>query len=166
MIGSVVRGIVVTVFAGTLALVSAPAHAEGSDEGNDIERVELTGVNWFDTAPLDVRAGDDWVTRMDLYTVKQNVKAGERRLQHAGEGQAECSAVKVQGELVTTLCTRVLRLEGGTLTLSDMMTYAPQERVTAKSAITGGTGRYRSAYGDGYLTLDGRYSHWELNVDE
>ncbi|MDN0195484.1 hypothetical protein [Streptomyces sp. S.PNR 29] len=166
MIKSVVRGIVVTALTTTIALLPATAQAEESDEDNDIERIELTGVNWFDTTPVDIRTGDSWVTRTDLYAEKKTRKPNGRRLQYAGDGQAECSAVQVQGNQVTALCTRVLSLPKGTLTLSDMIRYSPREPLTAKTAITGGTGHYRSAYGDGYITLDGRYSHWKLNVDE
>ncbi|GAA2446114.1 hypothetical protein [Streptomyces glaucus] len=165
MITSVVRGIAVTALTTTIALLPTQAQAEGSDEDNDIETIELTGVNWLDTSPPHIRVGDKWVVRLDLYT-KRKTGSAERPLQRAGDGQAECSAVQVRGSRVTTVCTRVLSLKKGTLTLSDMITSTPRKPVTAKTAITGGTGQYRSAYGDGYLTLDGRYSHWKLDVDE
>jgi hypothetical protein len=165
VIRSVVRGIVVTALT-TIALLPVPAQAEESDKDNDIETIELTGINWLDTSPPHIRAGDSWVTRLDLYAEEKTRNPNERPLRHAGDGQSECSAIEVRDNRVTTLCTRVLNLAKGTLTLSDMITYAPQQRVTAKTAITGGTGQYRSAYGEGYITLDGRHSHWKLNIDE
>ena len=167
MITSAVRGVVVTALTTTLALLPTLAQAEGKDEDNDIERVELLGVSRLDTRPArGIEAGDSWTTQLDLYTPHPtgSDKAEEKR--HAGDGQSDCSAVKVEGNEVTAQCTRVLRLEKGTLTLSDMIRYSPPERVTAKTGITGGTGHYRSAYGDGYITLDGRNVHLVLNVDE
>ncbi|UUU21504.1 hypothetical protein [Streptomyces sp. DSM 40750] len=169
MITSAVRGVVVTALTTTLALLPSLAQAEEKDKDNDIERVELTGVSWLDTSPREIRPGDSWVTYLDLYSEKKakNTKKSDRKsLERAGDGQSECSAVSRHHGAVTAQCTRTLRLKKGTLTLSDMITYVPHKRVTAKTAITGGTGHYRSAYGDGYITLDGRHVHLELNVDE
>ncbi|MFI7013047.1 hypothetical protein [Streptomyces sp. NPDC050164] len=170
MIRSAVRGVAVTALTTTLALLPTLAHAEGKDKDNDIERLELTGITKLDTSPWRLVAGDSWTTHLALYTTEK--KAGKKQLRYAGDGESECNAIRVNTELLTNhkwltaQCTRVLRLKKGTLTLSDMITYYSHKRVTAKTAIIGGTGHYRSAYGDGYITLDGRHVHLELNVDE
>jgi hypothetical protein len=165
VIRSTVRGGAVTALITAFALLPQPAHAEESDADNNIERVELTGVNRLDTSPAHPRPGDSWVTQLKLHTEDRTKEPGQQ-LVYAGDGESECSAVKVSDDQVTTQCTRVLRLQQGTLTLSDMFTYRWGERVTGKTAIIGGTGHYHSAYGDGYITLDGRYVRLELNVDE
>ena len=162
MSNSAARGAVVAALTTALALFpAAAAQAEQSDKDNDIEKVVLSGVNVVDTTPEHIHAGDSWVTRLDLYTGKAEGKGT-----YAGDGESECSAVRVADGEVTTQCTRVLRLKKGTLTLSDMITHRPHEPVTAKTGIIGGTGHYRSAYGDGYITLHGPHTHLELNVDE
>ncbi|GAA3807029.1 hypothetical protein ACFS5L_42520 [Streptomyces phyllanthi] len=166
MIKSAVRGAVVTALTATFALLPSLAHAEEKDKDNDIERVELTGINAFDTMPGRIRTGDSWVAHLELYAKKTGKPGKKKHLTHVGDGESECSAVRAHGDWVTMQCTRTLRLKKGTLTLSDMITYNRWQSVTAKTAVTGGTGHYRSAYGDGYITLAGRYVHLELNVDE
>ncbi|GGL16101.1 hypothetical protein [Streptomyces flaveus] len=161
MINSAVRGVVISALTTALALFPAmAAHAEGKDKGNDIEKVTLTGVNVLDTMPDYVEAGDSWVTHLKLYSVKK------KQLRYAGDAESECSAVKASADELTAQCTRVLRLKKGKLTLSDMITYKPDKPVTAKTGIIGGTGHYRSAYGDGYITLEGNRVHLTLNIDE
>ncbi|MCC9711106.1 hypothetical protein E4N62_41310 [Streptomyces sp. MNU76] len=166
MITSAVRGVVVTALTTTLVLLATSAQAEQRDEDNDIEKVELVGINRVATWPsLDGVVGSTWTTPLDLYT-KQVKKSGKPKLRYAGDGESECDVVRTRAEAVTAQCTRVLRLKKGTLTLSDMVDYQPLRPVTAKTAIVGGTGHYRSAYGDGYITLDGHRTHIVLNVDE
>ncbi|MGW0845482.1 hypothetical protein ACWD26_36170 [Streptomyces sp. NPDC002787] len=172
MINSAVRHTVVTTaLTAVLALLPATAaQAEQSDKDNDVEKVELFGVDVVNTTPEHINTGDRWVTHQKLYTEKKTKKTkgkkATRTLQYIGRGESECGAVRVSQGEVTAQCTRVLRLKKGSLTLSDMITYSPPKPVTAKTAIIGGTGHYRSAYGDGYITLDGPHSHLELNVDE
>lgn len=166
MITSAVRGVVVTALATTFALLPTLAQAEQKDQDNDIERVELVGFNRVATwpSPQGVLKGD-WTTPLDLYAPHAR-KHGKPVLRYAGDGESECAVVRADDREATAQCTRVLRLKNGTLTLSDMINYRPFERVTAKTAIIGGTGDYRSAYGDGYITLDGRRTHIVLNIDE
>ncbi|MFE7760774.1 hypothetical protein [Streptomyces sp. NPDC057438] len=167
MITSAVSRVVVTALTTTLVLLPTSARAEQKDEDNDIERIELVGVNRVATWPsLDGVIGSTWTTPLDLYTKHQAKKSGKPKLRYAGDGESECDVVQTRAQAVTAQCTRVLRLKKGTLTLSDMVDYQPLRPVTAKTAIVGGTGRYRSAYGDGYITLDGHRTHIVLNVDE
>lgn len=162
MISSAVRGTAVAALTTALALLPAgTAQAEQSDQDNNIEKLALLGVTVVDTTPHFLGAGESWVTHQKLYWEKKGDTA-----QYAGDSESECSAVDASHEEATTQCTRVLRLEKGTLTLSDMITRKHDKPVTAKTAIIGGTGHYRSAYGDGYITLDGDHIHWKLNVDE
>lgn len=179
MITSAARGAALLALTTTLALLPTQAHAEGKDADNDIEKIVLTGTvrhhpsslgplageNWLSRAvmsPMVMKEGDTWTSTMELYTVDHH---GERKAR-AGDGEADCAAVRVEEGRVTAQCTRVLRLEKGSLTLSDMITHEPGKRLTAKTGIIGGTGHYRSAYGEGYITLDGDKVDLELNVDE
>lgn len=59
----------------------------------------------------------------------------------------------------------VPRLKKGTPPLSEMITYRPPKPVAAKTAVIGGTGHHRSAYGGGCITLNGTRTHLELDVD-
>lgn len=167
MITTAVRRVVVTALTTTLVLLPTSAQAEEKDADNDIEKVELLGINRVATWPSPHGlVGRAWSTPLDLYTKHQAKKSGRTALRHAGDGESECEVVRTQRQAVTAQCTRVLRLKKGTLTLSDMIDYRPLQRVTAKTAIIGGTGHYRSAYGDGHITLDGYRTHIMLNVDE
>lgn len=167
MITSAVRGVAVTALTTALALLPTQAQAEGKDGDNDIEKVELVGISRVSAWPSsDGLAHGTWTSVLDLYTPNKAKKSGKPDLRYAGDGESECAVVKTRGREVIAQCLRVLRLQKGTLTLSDMITYRPLEPATAKTAILGGTGHYRSAYGDGFITLDGGYVHLELNVDE
>lgn len=166
MITSAVRGVLVAALTTTFALLPSMAQAEEKDADNDIERVELVGVSGSHTHPVrDLETSDGWTNHLDLYTEGTD-DSGKKSLRHVGDGTSECSAIVVQGPEVTAHCTRVLRLKNGTLTLSDVIRYKAGERVTAKTGITGGTGHYHSAYGEGHITLEGRQVRLVLDVDE
>jgi hypothetical protein len=185
VITSAVRGIAATALGVTCALLPTQAQAEEKDEDNDIEVVELTGTardyapppgattasRWlshlawaplFWVPVLPTREGDSWATRLDLYTVDKTKKTQL----YAGDGESDCTAVRVRDNRVTAQCTRVLRLKKGSLTLSDIVTHEPGKPATAKTAIIGGTGHYRSAYGEGRITFDGSRLRLRLDVDE
>ena len=169
MIKSAVRGVVVTALSTTLALLPTLAQAEETGQ-DDNERLRLTGVTWLDTTPESIEVGDSWATRLQLYAEKtkkpDKKQPDKKKLQYVGDGASECSAVRVHENHVTAQCERTLRLKKGTLTLSDLITYNPEVSVTARTGIIGGTGQYLSAYGDGSITLDGRYVHLDLLVEE
>jgi hypothetical protein len=144
--------VLATVFALPL---SAPAAADVGDK--DVVRVKLTGVPVSDPGRPFVPSGDSWVTYLHLYNLKK---------QFVGDASARCSAVKASGNRVTAQCTRVLRLKDGELTLHDMITRVGNKRVTAKTAIAGGTGVYNDAEGEGYIILEHDRVRFDLHVDD
>ncbi|MGR3935072.1 hypothetical protein [Streptomyces sp. BRA346] len=157
MIPSAVRGIVTTAALAT-ALTLLPPSAAGAAGGGDIEKVDLLGVTMISTKPRHVEPGDSWKTRLNLYT--------EKKKTYAGNGTSRCDTVRVTAHKLVVQCTRVLRLEKGSLVLSDQVTHKGHATATAKTAIVGGTGRYHSAYGQGTITLAGPLHHFALRVDE
>jgi hypothetical protein len=140
----------------TLSL-SSQATADVGDE--DIERLKLVGVIKTDSSPYYTLTGDSWTTYMHLYT------PDDKRVGDAG---SRCSAVEAPllESRVTTQCTRVLRMKDGEITLHDVITREGKQRVTAKTAIAGGTGKYNDAEGEGHITLDGDRVVFDLYVDD
>lgn len=140
----------------TLSL-SSQAAADVGDE--DIERLKLVGVIKTDSTPYYALTGDSWTTYMHLFT------PDDKRV---GDATARCSAAEAPlfESRVTTQCTRVLRMKDGEITLHDVITREGREKVTAKTAIAGGTGKYNDAEGEGYITLDGDRVIFDLHVDD
>jgi hypothetical protein len=151
------RGVTATALTAVLALSPLGPTAVAASGGDGVVRVRLTGVTAVDTKPRHVEPGDSWVTYLKLYTPKKKF---------AGDAGARCAAVEATGHRVTTQCTRVLRLKKGEITLNDMITRANRAPITAKTSIAGGTGVYKDAEGDGYITLDGDRVHFDLRVED
>ncbi|MCT9137963.1 hypothetical protein [Streptomyces violarus] len=137
--------------------LSSQAAADVGDE--DIVRLKLVGVTKTDSRPYYTLAGDSWSTYMHLYT------PGNK---HVGDAGSRCTAIEAPllEDRVTTQCTRVLRLKDGEITLHDVITREGAKRVTAKTAIAGGTGKYNDAEGEGYITLEGDRVTFDLYVDD
>ncbi|SPF04096.1 hypothetical protein [Streptomyces sp. MA5143a] len=154
---SVRRGVTAAALTAVLALSPLAATAVADARGDGVVRLRLTGVTAVDTKPRHVEPGDSWVTRLNLYT---------RKKKFAGDAGARCAAVEATGHRVTTQCTRVLRLKKGEITLNDMITRENPAPITAKTSIAGGTGVYKDAEGDGYITLDGDRVHFDLRVED
>jgi hypothetical protein len=156
MPSSTVRRAVTVGALAVLALTqSAQAMADVGDD--DIVRIRLTGVPQTDTRPLLTAAGDTWSSYTHLYDPKKK---------QVGDAGSRCTAIETHQNKVTSQCTRVLRLKNGEITLHDMITRKGDERVTAKTAIAGGTGLYNDAEGEGYITLEGDRVLFDLYVDD
>ncbi|MDG5805992.1 hypothetical protein P9869_25695 [Streptomyces ossamyceticus] len=151
------RGATAAALTAVLALSPLAATAVADAGDADVVRVRLTGVTAVDTEPRHVEPGDSWITRLRLYTPKKKF---------AGDAGARCAAVEATGHRVTTQCTRVLRLKKGEITLNDMITRENRAPITAKTSIAGGTGVYKDAEGEGYITLDGDRVHFDLRVED
>lgn len=134
---------------------SAPAAADAGDK--DIVRVKLVGITESGTTPERIKPGDSWTTYTHLYDPKKKF---------VGDGSSRCTAVEANPKLLTTQCTRVLRLKGGEITLHDMISRHDHRPVTAKTSIAGGTGIYNDAEGEGYITLEGDRVVFDLYVDD
>lgn len=141
--------------------LSVPASAKAKATDDDIVRMKFTGYTTINTAPWYIDPGDSWITYLDLYTPKKKL---------AGDASSWCTAVEadenLDKNLLTTHCSRVLRLKDGSITLHDMITREGEKPVTAKTAIVGGTGLYNDAEGEGYITLKGDLVHFDLHVDD
>ncbi|WP_079050041.1 hypothetical protein [Streptomyces torulosus] len=151
------RGVTAAALTAVLALSPHAATAVADSGDDDVVRVRLTGVTAVDTKPRHVEPGDSWVTHLKLYTPKKKF---------AGDAGARCAAVEATGHRVTAQCTRVLRLKKGEITLNDMITRENRAPITAKTSIAGGTGVYKDAEGEGYITLEGDRVHFDLRVED
>ncbi|MFF6782940.1 hypothetical protein [Streptomyces sp. NPDC012510] len=134
---------------------SASAVADVGDE--DIVRIKLIGVPTSDTAPDYPVPGDSWTTYLHLYDAKHKF---------VGDGGVRCTAVEADRHRLTAQCTRVLRLKGGEITLHDMISREGHRPVTAKTSISGGTGIYNDAEGEGYITQEKHRVVFDLHVDD
>ncbi|MBC9723695.1 hypothetical protein [Streptomyces sp. TRM68367] len=138
----------------TLSLIPQ-ATADAGDE--DVVRMKLAGVTKADSRDRHIAPGDSWTTYLNLYTPKHKF---------AGDASSRCTAVEADRKRLTALCTRVLRLKKGEITLHDMITREGDKPVTAKTSIAGGTGVYNDAEGEGYITLVGDRVLFDLYVDD
>ena len=151
---AVTAGALTTAFALSL---SVPASGTAKAHDNDIVRMQFTGYTTIDTSPRFIEPGDSWTTYLDLYTPKKKF---------AGDARSRCTAIEADDDLLTTQCSRVLRLKSGTISLHDTITREDEKPLTAKTAIVGGTGLYNDAEGEGYITLKGDHIHFDLHVDD
>lgn len=138
----------------TLSLSSSAA-ADAGDA--DIVRVKLIGVPTSDTSPEHPAPGDSWTTYLHLYDPKHNF---------VGDAGVRCTAVEADQHRLTAQCTRVLRLKGGEITLHDMISREGHRPVTAKTSISGGTGIYNDAEGEGFITQEKDHVVFDLHVDD
>lgn len=140
----------------TLSLPLTPqATADAGKE--DSKRLRFIGVTASDTRSMPTAPGASWVMYQHLYDVKGTF---------LGDASAQCGAVHADRNLLTAQCTRVLRLKNGELTLHDVITRNGDARITAKTAIAGGTGVYKDAEGEGYLTVETNRTFYDLHVDD
>ncbi|MEE1753240.1 hypothetical protein [Streptomyces sp. SP18CS02] len=108
----------------------------------------VTVLDWLatirsGTRPDRVRTGADWTVFGHLY---ENEKGAPGK--RIGDTTAHCAAVEVTPRGALTQCQRVLRTDGGTLTLGDAADRFGPAPHGVTSAITGGTGVYKDAEGE------------------
>jgi hypothetical protein len=88
-----------------------------------------------------------------------------------GDGFSHCTLAKAEPDGLTGVCGNVFRLANGDLHFESVRKYPTTlagEWQTATIAITGGTGAYRLARGDGTATLTDAATHthtWTFEID-
>jgi hypothetical protein len=131
------------------ALVGADQVAGAQDEA---ATVEVTAKRGLMSAPVNIAVGQGFVSGGELFDGQGSAKVGN--------GFSHCGVVSVSVAVppeVTAHCTSVFRLADGELHLSGMRTYRSIATGfgDATMAITGGTGAYAAARGEGKATRSG-----------
>jgi hypothetical protein len=132
-----------------LAVVTLPAASASSSQAsssarddNDVEVIRVTGVT-VDEAILDLGApgdslGDQFVETDDLF------RGGEK----VGFLGLHCTAMRQEPMVSFTLqCVATAELPRGQITVQGLVTFTETAQEPIRVAITGGTGRYRTAHG-------------------
>jgi hypothetical protein len=125
----------------SIALASASSSATSSSDDDEVEVIRVTAITVQDTF-LDLgrrgeSLGDQSVFSQDLF------RQGER----VGSGGVVCSFVRLRpGVSATFQCVATAKLPGGQITVQGLVTFTDGPS-TFRLAITGGTGRYRTAHG-------------------
>jgi hypothetical protein len=128
-----------------LAIVSLPAGAAPSSstkaDGDGVEVIRVTAIDVQDTF-LDLgepgdSLGDQSVFSQDLF------RQGEK----VGTAGAVCTLVRLVPMVsATAQCVATAKLPRGQITVQGLLTFTDGPS-TFRLAITGGTGRYRTAHG-------------------
>ena len=140
---AVIAAVALAVTAGTVA-------SAGDGRGEKVEVLDLTSTTAQQT-DLDLGAqgpsqGDRFVFRDELS------RDGER----VGEDGGECVFTRLEaGEAATFNCVVTASLPSGSITVQGLVTATEESTGPFTFAITGGTGRYRTAHGEVTLTITG-----------
>jgi hypothetical protein len=129
-----------------LAVVSLPAGAAPSSNTNSsgedgVEVIRVTAIDFQDTF-LDLgepgdSLGDQSIFSQDLF------RQGEK----VGTGGVVCTLVRLVPRVSATLqCVATAKLPRGQITIQGLLTFTDGPS-RFRLAITGGTGRYRTAHG-------------------
>ncbi len=127
--------------AGAIAVGATSASSDRSS--GDVLRLVGKEVSsqFLDLGEADFSEGDQFVFTNDLLR-------GDTKV---GEDGGWCIVTRLTQEGAATMeCHGVNSLPGGLITVQGMVTYAPGEEIKAEPyhfAITGGTGKYRTARG-------------------
>jgi hypothetical protein len=133
---------------GALAAVLAVSGASIASAGDDDDRrvirlaVKGTGLTLADNGQAGQNPGDRVVASGDL--LRDGRKIGAAAL--------ECTLIRVQQPAPLYSCVSGASLPGGQITFQSIATVSPAD-VSATAAVTGGTGRYRTAHGEATLTV-------------
>ena len=130
-----------------LAAVLAPAAMSGGGDGDHrgFKVIKLTSTvaqeAEIDVAPLEqFNVGDGFAFSDDLW------KRGEK----IGDDGGQCTVVRIDGTMAVVNCVATFRLPGGQLTAQGLITFdeSQTEEQPFTVAITGGTGKFKTAHGE------------------
>lgn len=116
----------------TQSAATEPAGAEAAQELTYTTKVVATD------RPEEIRAGDQWYTYHHVY---------DARGKKAGDGSAQCTAVRVTRDSVTTNCLLVLRTDKGKISLAQMEKRGGLRRNLSNAPVIGGTGAFATLRG-------------------
>ncbi|MFF8292541.1 hypothetical protein ACF068_25365 [Streptomyces sp. NPDC016309] len=140
---------------------AAPRPTPKDTPKDSVKVLDWLAVKQSDSRPERVRVGADWTVHAHLYTNRKG-KPGKK----IGDASAHCSAVDLTRHGYVALCHRVLRTDGGSISLSDTIDRFPHRRHGGLSAVTGGTGTYVEAEGQAEVTFDGDVARFLIKLDD
>jgi hypothetical protein len=127
----------------SITVASASSSSTGSSATNkgEVEVIRVIAVDvqdaFLDLGEPGESLGDQSVFSQDLF------RQGEK----VGEGGVVCTLVRVEpGVSATVQCVATAELPRGQITVQGLLTFTDGPS-TFRLAITGGTGRYRTAHG-------------------
>jgi allene oxide cyclase-like protein len=136
--------------AGALALVlavSGASIASAGDDDNGGRVIRLTGKQ---TGLTVVENGQPGFNRGDRVVAVADVLRGDQKVGQAG---IDCVFLRVEGSTATIQCTTSAELPGGQIAFQALATVTLGEARSVTAAVTGGTGRYRTAHGEASLAV-------------
>jgi hypothetical protein len=132
--------------AAVLAVSGASIASAGDDDGDGQRVIRLsvkgTGLAVVENGQSGLNPGDRFVSSGDL------LRGGDK----VGDASLDCTVVRVQTPASLYSCVGGAALQGGQITFQSLTAVDPAN-VSATAAVTGGTGRYRTAQGE--ATLNG-----------
>ncbi|MGA5419044.1 hypothetical protein [Streptomyces lavendulocolor] len=154
-----------TAMLATTALTSTAGAAPGPTP-KDTPKDTVKVLDWLadkrtDNKPERLRVGSDWTTHAHLYTNKKG-RFGKK----IGDVSSHCTVAELNRHGYVALCHRVLRTDGGSISLSDSLDRHGPLPHGGRSAVTGGTGSYADAEGEAEITLYGPVARFRILLDD
>jgi hypothetical protein len=128
-----------------LSVAGASIASAGRQEGGShviTLTTKTTGFAFVENGRPGVNPGDRFVAASDLLR-------GNRKV---GEAGTECTLIRVVGSTSRFECAVTSSLPHGQVTLQSLISLTPGGDRPYTFAVTGGTGRYRTARGDATLS--------------
>ena len=156
--------IALVLVAGCVTVASATSSGDNRSSDSDGRKVvvldlvaQVVDRQEIDEAPAGQSLGDWTVLEVDL------ISGGNK----VGEESSICVLTRIDADGTTTShCKGVSTLPGGQVTTELAVKYGPNEVLKADpyfTAIKGGTGKYRTAHGDGRLQ-ELNQNQWRLTL--
>jgi hypothetical protein len=140
------------VLAAAALAVSAGAVATAGDGKGHNKHVEVLDLTSRTIQQTDLDLGAEGPSQGDRFVFRDELlRDGER----VGENGGECVFVRLAADdpSATINCVATASLPGGTITVQGLVTATEESTGPFVFAITGGTGRYRTAHGEVTLTF-------------
>ena len=132
--------------AAVLALSGASIAAAGDDDDHGARVIRLTARN---AGLVFVENGKTGLNQGDRLVVAGDLLRGDEKVGQAG---LDCVALRLEARGPTFQCTSAASLADGQITFLALFTAEPGV-TSSVAAVTGGTGRYRTARGEATLTF-------------
>ncbi|GAA2432031.1 hypothetical protein [Streptomyces lavendulocolor] len=150
-----------TAMLATTALTSTAGAAPGPTPKDTPKVLDWLADKRTDNKPERPGVGSDWTTHAHLYTNKKG-RFGKK----IGDVSSHCTVAELNRHGYVALCHRVLRTDGGSISLSDSLDRHGPLPHGGRSAVTGGTGSYADAEGEAEITLYGPVARFRILLDD
>ena len=128
-----------------LAVVSLPAAAAPSDTRSGDKKVEVIRLTSITVEEVDLDLGEPGDSLGDQFVFTDDLFRGGEKVGILG---VVCSAVRITADAFSIQCVGTAELPKGQITVQGLITFSEAtEGQPFELAITGGTGRYRTAHG-------------------